>query len=130
MRPPRIAILVLCLSASLFLLCRSLFLLCRSLFSSPRSANYPATQAAQGKAQHANSAPSKAPASVWDFMYHNTPLSLFPPNAAISLTDDNSTSFTARPAAFGPKLPARGLSGRLWVGSGRSTSIQYASLVD
>ncbi|KAJ4176519.1 hypothetical protein NW755_014363 [Fusarium falciforme] len=111
MRPPRIAILVLFLSASLFLLCRS-------LFSSSRSANYPATKAAQGKAQHANSAPSKAPASVWGVMYYNIPLSLFPPNAAISLADDNSTSFTARPAAFGPKLAARGLSGQLWVGSG------------
>lgn len=53
-------------------------------------------------------------------MYYNTPFSLFPPNAAISLTDDNSTSFAARPAAFGPKLHARGLSGQLWVGSGFS----------
>ena len=51
-------------------------------------------------------------------MYYNTPFSLFPPNAAISLTDDNSTSFAARPAAFGPKLASRGLSGQLWVGSG------------
>jgi hypothetical protein len=52
------------------------------------------------------------------FMYYNTPFSLFPPNAAISLTDDNSTSFAARPAAFGPKLAAQGLSGELWVGNG------------
>lgn len=51
-------------------------------------------------------------------MYYNTPFSLFPPNAAISLTDDNSTSFAARPAAFGPKLVEKGLSGQLWVGSG------------
>lgn len=51
-------------------------------------------------------------------MYYNTPFSLFPPNAAISLTDDNSTSFAARPAAFGPKLAMRGLSGQLWIGSG------------
>jgi hypothetical protein len=51
-------------------------------------------------------------------MYYNTPFSLFPPNAAISLTDDNSTSFAARPAAFGPKLASTGLSGQLWVGSG------------
>ncbi|OBT61278.1 hypothetical protein VE03_09370 [Pseudogymnoascus sp. 23342-1-I1] len=48
----------------------------------------------------------------------NTPLSLFPPNAIISLTDDNTTSFLARPAAFGPPLPSTGLSGQLWVGSG------------
>ena len=51
-------------------------------------------------------------------MYYNTPFSLFPPNAAISLTDDNSTSFAARPAAFGPKLATQGLSGQLWVGNG------------
>ncbi|KAF2146238.1 uncharacterized protein K452DRAFT_107902 [Aplosporella prunicola CBS 121167] len=44
--------------------------------------------------------------------------SLFPPSAVISLTDDNSTFFLARPAAFGPPLPARGLSGQLWTGSG------------
>ncbi|KAL1634567.1 hypothetical protein SLS56_002260 [Neofusicoccum ribis] len=44
--------------------------------------------------------------------------SLFPPSAIISLTDDNSTFFLARPAAFGPLLPTRGLSGQLWTGSG------------
>ncbi|KKA23533.1 PA and RING finger domain protein [Rasamsonia emersonii CBS 393.64] len=48
----------------------------------------------------------------------NAPASLFPPSAIISLTDDNSTFFLARPAAFGPLLPAKGLSGQLWVGSG------------
>ncbi|KAI9808775.1 MAG: hypothetical protein M1825_003928 [Sarcosagium campestre] len=47
-----------------------------------------------------------------------SPSSLFPPSAVISLTDDNSTFFLARPAAFGPLLPSRGLSGQLWVGSG------------
>lgn len=36
----------------------------------------------------------------------------------ISLTDDNSTFFLARPAAFGPLLPGKGLSGQLWIGSG------------
>jgi hypothetical protein len=51
------------------------------------------------------------------FSFH-TPFSLFPPNAIISLTDDNTTSFLARPAAFGPPLPAKGLSGQLWIGSG------------
>ncbi|KAK7541333.1 hypothetical protein IWX49DRAFT_519107 [Phyllosticta citricarpa] len=44
--------------------------------------------------------------------------SLFPPSAIISLTDDNSTFFLARPAAFGPGLPSKGLSGQLWTGSG------------
>ena len=48
----------------------------------------------------------------------STPSSLFPPTAIISLTDDNSTFFISRPAAFGPVLPARGFSGRLWVGKG------------
>jgi hypothetical protein len=44
--------------------------------------------------------------------------SLFPPSATISLTDDNSTFFLARPAAFGPPLPAKSLNGQLWIGSG------------
>jgi len=48
----------------------------------------------------------------------STPSSLFPPSALISLTNDNSTFFLARPAAFGPSLPAKGLSGQLWVGKG------------
>lgn len=47
-----------------------------------------------------------------------SPGSLFPPSAIISLTDDNSTFFLARPAAFGPDLPKDGLSGPLWTGSG------------
>ncbi|KAK1093540.1 hypothetical protein LTR48_002136 [Friedmanniomyces endolithicus] len=46
------------------------------------------------------------------------PSSLFPPSAIISLTDDNSTFFLARPAAFGPLLPSKSLSGQLWIGSG------------
>lgn len=51
------------------------------------------------------------------FSFH-TPASLFPPSAVIRLTDDNSTFFLARPAAFGPSLPGEGLSSQLWVGSG------------
>lgn len=47
-----------------------------------------------------------------------SPSSLFPPSAVISLTNDNSTFFLARPAAFGPVLPSIGLSGQLWVGKG------------
>ncbi|KAF2476250.1 uncharacterized protein BDR25DRAFT_64667 [Lindgomyces ingoldianus] len=47
-----------------------------------------------------------------------SPASLFPPSAIISLTDDNSTFFLARPAAFGPLLPTKGLSGPLWIGTG------------
>lgn len=36
----------------------------------------------------------------------------------ISLTDDNSTFFLARPADFGPKLASDGFSGQLWIGTG------------
>ncbi|MCJ1291051.1 hypothetical protein MMC34_002593 [Xylographa carneopallida] len=52
------------------------------------------------------------------FFSFTAPGSLFPPQAVISLTDENSTFFLARPAAFGPDLPLNGLSGQLWVGSG------------
>ena len=52
------------------------------------------------------------------FLSFHSPSSLFPPSAIISLTDDNSTFFLARPAAFGPVLPGNGLSGQLWVGRG------------
>lgn len=46
------------------------------------------------------------------------PSSLFLPSASISLTEENATSFPARPAAFGPQLPTHGLSGQVWVGNG------------
>ena len=49
------------------------------------------------------------------FTFHG-PGSLFAPAAIISLTDDNSTFFNARPAAFGPFLPDYGLSGPVWSG--------------
>ena len=51
------------------------------------------------------------------FSFH-TPSALFPPSAIISLTDDNSTFFLARPADFGPSLASNGLSGQLWIGNG------------
>ncbi|KMU88140.1 hypothetical protein CIHG_05908 [Coccidioides immitis H538.4] len=50
------------------------------------------------------------------FSFH-APSALFPPSAIISLTEDNSTFFLARPAAFGPPLPSKGLSGPLWIGN-------------
>lgn len=56
--------------------------------------------------------------SIGAYFNWRTPSSLFPPSAIISLTDDNSTFFLARPAAFGPVLPAKSLSGQLWIGSG------------
>lgn len=51
------------------------------------------------------------------FSFH-PPSTLFPPSAIISLTDDNSTFFLARPADFGPSLSPHGLSRQLWIGSG------------
>lgn len=99
MRTPRIVILVFCISSSLFLLFRS-----ATASRHAASSRYPT-----------ESRPSR---SIWGLIFYNTPFSLFPPNAAISLTDDNSTSFAARPAAFGPNLSPSGLSGQLWVGSG------------
>ncbi|PFH59432.1 hypothetical protein XA68_12309 [Ophiocordyceps unilateralis] len=105
MRPPRIAVLALFLAASIFILGRAF-----TPTSRPHTSSYPSE--------------ARSSRSVFGFMYYNTPFSLFPPNAAISLTDDNSTSFAARPAAFGPKLAATGLSGQLWVGSGFAEDIQ------
>ncbi|KFG80004.1 RING-9 protein [Metarhizium anisopliae] len=100
MRTPRVAILVFFFAAFLFIVFRAL-----TATRTTVVASYPP-------------APRTSSKSVFGFMYYNTPFSLFPPNAAISLTDDNSTSFAARPAAFGPKLASSGLSGQLWVGSG------------
>ncbi|KAK1991480.1 hypothetical protein LX36DRAFT_346214 [Colletotrichum falcatum] len=98
MRTPRIAIIVLFFAASLFLFCRSVVSLARS---------------------NTVVAPSAASPSRFQSLFSFTaPFSIFTPNAAISLTDDNSTSFVARPAAFGPSLPNKGLSGQLWIGSG------------
>lgn len=101
MRPPRIAILVLFLAASLFLFCRSVVSLRSTQPVAPLSPN-----------SAASSSPFRS------FLSFTTPFTLFPPNAAISLTDDNSTFFPARPAAFGPPIPQKGLSGQLWIGSG------------
>lgn len=100
MRPPRIAILVLFLASSLFLFCRSVVSLRSTQVAAPLSLH------------------SAKPTTFGSFLSFTTPFTLFPPNAAISLTDDNSTFFPARPAAFGPPLPAKGLSGQLWIGSG------------
>jgi hypothetical protein len=108
MRTPRLAILVLFIFVCLFVLVRS-------VTSSARSNALPyATK-------------PKTTKSVMGFMYYNTPFSLFPPNAAISLTDDNSTTFAARPAAFGPNLVPHGMSGELWVGNGFPEDVQDGS---
>ncbi|KKA28419.1 hypothetical protein TD95_003194 [Thielaviopsis punctulata] len=55
--------------------------------------------------------------STWSFGAFVRHFSLFPPLAVVSLMDDNSTAFPARPAAFGPVLQDAGMNGQLWVGS-------------
>lgn len=99
MRTTRVLLLLLFVTATFLVLTRA-------VFSKPQTpANYPIRN-------------DSGQRSFLGFFYYNTPFTLFPPNAAISLTEDNSTSFAARPAAFGPKLANTGLSGPLWVGSG------------
>ncbi|KAL1848456.1 hypothetical protein Plec18170_008054 [Paecilomyces lecythidis] len=100
MRPPRLILLLLCF---IFL---PILLTCLSLLSAhPRHGTVDSSLAGRTSRLRA----------LFSF---NAPSSLFPPSAIISLTDDNSTFFLARPAAFGPLLPAKGLSGQLWIGSG------------
>ncbi|KAL4819362.1 hypothetical protein BDW67DRAFT_141153 [Aspergillus spinulosporus] len=106
MRPPRLVFLAFCL---IFF---PIFLTLYSILTSSPHVSTPNSLAGQATGLH----------SLFSF---NLPSSLFPPTAIISLTDENSTFFLARPAAFGPLLPDKGLSGRLWVGSGfgeRSTA--------
>ncbi|RYP61878.1 hypothetical protein DL771_009967 [Monosporascus sp. 5C6A] len=101
MRPPRIAILALFFAACVFLLCRAVV--------------------AVGQPSVPIASPSREPAGKSTFrslFSFSAPFTLFPPNAIITIADDNSTSFAARPAAFGPSLPKKGLRGQLWVGSG------------
>ncbi|KAI9819114.1 MAG: hypothetical protein M1827_007270 [Pycnora praestabilis] len=101
MRPPRLLVLLFCFIAL------PVILTLISLLST-----HPQRDAASSSTVHSRSSGISAL-----FSFH-TPSSLFPPSAIISLTDDNSTFFLARPAAFGPLLPSRGLRGQLWVGSG------------
>ena len=98
MRPLRFVLLVVCFIAI------PVFLTCISLLSG----------------QNDNAAVFQHPArsrlrALFSF---STPSALFPPSAVISLTFENSTFFLARPAAFGPSLPSKGLSGQLWIGRG------------
>ena len=101
MRPPRLLLLLLCFIAL------PIFLTFLSLLSA-----HPRGSESVAAGYDARSSRLRAL-----FSFH-TPASLFPPSAIISLTDDNSTFFLARPAAFGPTLPTDGLSSQLWVGSG------------
>lgn len=99
MRTPRVFLLLTFVLASFTLLILSL-------------------QSSSKPTEHTENQAKSDSSGVLGTFSFNTPLSLFPPNAIISLTDDNTTSFLARPAAFGPPLPSTGLSGQLWVGSG------------
>lgn len=99
MRPPRLIVLVFCF---IFF---PIFVTLFSVLTSSSRVTTPSSFAGRATGLHA----------LFSF---NIPSSLFPPSAIISLTDDNSTFFLARPAAFGPLLPDKGLSGQLWIGSG------------
>lgn len=101
MRPLRFLLLLV------FFIALPIALTCWSLF---RSSENPAD------ALHAGY--DNRPRGLRALFAFSTPSSLFPPSAIISLTNDNSTFFLARPAAFGPSLPSKGLSGQLWVGKG------------
>ena len=103
MRPPRIAILGLFSAACIFLLCRAV--------AAAAQPSRPVTPAVS-RGSPEDYSPFR---SLFSF---SAPFTLFPPNAIITIADDNSTSFAARPAAFGPPLPGKGLVGQLWVGSG------------
>ena len=69
---------------------------------------------------HAEAEPSPeiSKSSFRTFFSFHSPSTLFTPSAIISLTDDNSTFFLARPSDFGPTLDGDGMSGELWIGSG------------
>ncbi|KAL2868573.1 PA and RING finger domain protein [Aspergillus lucknowensis] len=99
MRPPQLLALAFCL---IFF---PIFLTFFSVLTTSPRVSTPSSFAGQTTGLHA----------LFSF---NIPSSLFPPSAIISLTDENSTFFLARPAAFGPLLPEKGLSGQLWVASG------------
>ncbi|WEW60548.1 PA_1 and RING-H2_PA-TM-RING domain-containing protein [Emydomyces testavorans] len=101
MRPPRLIILLACF---IFL---PIFLTTLSLLSARPRHGAAATSPASQRTSRLR--------ALFSF---NAPSALFPPSAIINLTEDNSTFFLARPAAFGPLLPSKGLSGPLWIGSG------------
>lgn len=98
MRPPRLLIVLFCLI---------FFPILVTIFSALTTPDVAAPSTVTGRTT-----------GLRALLSFNMPSSLFPPSAIISLTDDNSTFFLARPAAFGPLLPTKGLSGQLWVGSG------------
>jgi hypothetical protein len=98
MRPPRVIIAAAFFVTTVFL-----------TFLSLRSSHPPHT---------ITTSSTPAPKTGIQAFFFRAPFSLFPPNAIITLTHDNTTAFLARPAAFGPSLPTDGLKGQVWIGSG------------
>ncbi|KAH6716145.1 hypothetical protein BKA61DRAFT_733930 [Leptodontidium sp. MPI-SDFR-AT-0119] len=99
MRPPRIIIAVAFFVTTVFL-----------TFLTLRSSHQPQTIT--------TSSVATPKTGIRSFFTFRAPFSLFPPNAIITLTHDNTTAFLARPAGFGPQLPSSGLKGQVWIGSG------------
>lgn len=66
----------------------------------------------------ATSSPNMPRTGIQSLFAFRAPFSLFPPNAIITLTNDNTTAFLARPADYGPALPSDGMKGQVWIGSG------------
>lgn len=118
MRPPRIIILVLFFSATLFLFCRSVFHLGLSFRRDSLTVPTSTVQVEHAADSAQSLRPFADTTRRYNFFSYYSPASLFPPTAIISLTYDNGTAFPARPAAFGPSFPNSGLSGQLWIGSG------------
>ena len=100
MRPIRLLLLLFCFIAL------PVFLTCISIFS-----------AREAQAESFNARYQTRSTRLRALFSFSAPFLLYP-SAIISLTDDNSTFFLARPAAFGPVLRANGLDGQLWVGRG------------
>ncbi|KAH7016359.1 uncharacterized protein B0I36DRAFT_337468 [Microdochium trichocladiopsis] len=107
MRPPRIANLAFFFGACLFILGRA-------ITTATTRSTTPPPPAVDSQPLAA----TKRIGTFSSFFSFSAPFILFPPNAVITIADDNTTSFAARPAAFGPPLPAFGLTGQLWIGSG------------
>ena len=100
MRPIRLLLLLFCFIAL------PVFLTCISIFS-----------AREAQAESFNARYQTRSSRLRALFSFSAPFLLYP-SAIISLTDDNSTFFLARPAAFGPVLHSTGLDGQLWVGRG------------
>lgn len=100
MRPIRLLLLLFCFIAL------PVFLTCISIFS-----------AREAQAESFNARYQTRSSRLRALFSFSAPFLLYP-SAIISLTDDNSTFFLARPAAFGPVLRSNGLDGQLWVGRG------------